>query len=164
MAGFRRLPAIYRKTYLLTRSSRMTSRYLRPEAVLKITLVGCFDPSPLGQATEGSDAGGTLGAEKNSFARPTRGISASISSSLTLNAVPLLSRIARSIKKSATACGTRRPDATVSACGQGSAVSLPSLNALTMGAQPLACTETMRGRLFQASPSLPFRQMPSTCR
>jgi len=78
------------------------------------------------------------GQKKMPSVLPAWGISASISSSLTLNAVPWLSRIALNIKKSATACGTRKPEAIVFAFCHGSAVGLFLSKALTIGAQPLA--------------------------
>ena len=78
--------------------------------------------------------------------RPSRRIPSTIAASDTASAVPPLSRIARSIRKSPTARGTRRPSAMVCASVTGAAASRPSANALTMGAQPSACTEIMRGR------------------
>src|SRR5579859_7841353 len=63
-------------------------------------------------------------------------------------AKPWLSRTARRIRKSPTACGTRMPAAKVWASAQRGACSTPSSQALTIGAQPAACTATMRGRLL----------------
>ncbi len=42
--------------------------------------------------------------------------------------------------------GTRRPSATVAAFSQAAAFSVPLSNARTIGAQPSAWTETIRGR------------------
>src|SRR5215813_13281732 len=91
-----------------------TSRYLSPEAVLKINTSspGLIHPCCVNRRRAAIQAAAS-GQKNIPSARPTRGISANISSSLTLSAVPLLSRSARSIKKSATAWGTRRPEATV---------------------------------------------------
>ena len=69
-----------------------------------------------------------------------------IASSSTAMAKPPLSRTARRIRKSPTACGTRMPAAIVCAFSQRAACSTPSSKARTIGAQPAACTATMRGR------------------
>ena len=61
------------------------------------------------------------------------------------------------MRKSATACGMRRPEATVLPFCHSSAAHLPSSNALTIGAQPAAWTETMRGRRFRAKDTDEFR-------
>ena len=84
----------------------MRSIYLRPLAVLKISTssfgwIQLFSTRRRSAATQAAPSG----QKKMPSAFPTRGISASISSSLTLSAVPWLSRIACNIKKSATACG-----------------------------------------------------------
>ncbi len=73
-----------------------------------------------------------------------------ISASLTATAVPPLSRIARSTRKSPTAFGTRSPSAIVFAPSHIGARSACSSNAFTIGAQPSACTVTMRGRFEPA--------------
>src|SRR5678816_2792316 len=74
------------------------------------------------------------------------------SSSLTAIAMPLDVRMASSIRMSPTAAGTRRPSATVLAPSHGVAVLTPLSNARTMGAQPVDCTLTMRGRRLSIQP------------
>ena len=54
--------------------------------------------------------------------------------------------------KSAMARGTRRPAATVWAFSNVPASRAPDSKARTMGAQPAACTATMRGRLGPIQP------------
>src|SRR3979411_2892690 len=61
-------------------------------------------------------------------------------------AKPLLWRTARRIRKSPIACGTRMPEAMVWASSQRAACSVPFSKARTIGAQPAACTATIRGR------------------
>ena len=67
-------------------------------------------------------------------------------------AKPPLSRTARRIRKSPIACGTRMPEAMVCAFSQRGACSSPASKAFTIGAQPAACTATMRGRLLPMKP------------
>ncbi len=55
--------------------------------------------------------------------------------------------------------GTRRPSAMVVAPSHGSAFSSPASNARTIGAQPSACTDTMRGRV--AGVTQPIRSISS---
>ena len=75
-----------------------------------------------------------------------------IAASSTAMAKPPLSRTARKIRKSPTACGTLMPAAKVWAFGQRGACSTPSSHALTIGAQPDAWTTTMRGRFLPIQP------------
>ena len=79
--------------------------------------------------------------------RPMSIIPSTMARSGTAMAVPPLSRTARSTRKSPIAFGTRSPSATVRAPCHISARSVPSASARTIGAQPSACTLTMRGRL-----------------
>ncbi len=68
-------------------------------------------------------------------------------------AFPPLVRIASSIRKSATAAGTRSPLATVCAFGNGSANRSPFAKARTIGAQPSAWQEISRGNRGAAARS-----------
>ena len=76
----------------------------KPEAVLKINTLsfGLIHPLASRRRSAATHAAPS-GQKKSPSAFPMRGISESISSSLTLIAVPRLSRIACSIKKSPTA-------------------------------------------------------------
>ena len=56
------------------------------------------------------------------------------------------------MRKSPTACGTRMPDAMVCAFSKRGACSSPFSQARTIGAQPSACTATMRGRFEPMKP------------
>jgi len=67
-----------------------------------------------------------------------------ISVAVTVTAVPPDSRSALSTMKSPSAFGTRIPAANVRGSGHGSDSFRPSTNALTIGAQPAACTTTKR--------------------
>ena len=79
-------------------------------------------------------------------------MSSTICWSVTASAVPPLSRMARRIRKSPIARGTRRPWAAVRAFSHGAAFSVPCSKARTIGAQPSACTETIRGRFAPIQP------------
>src|SRR5271167_4158067 len=70
----------------------------------------------------------------------------SISSSVTVRAVPLVCLSIRRMRKSPSGPGTRRPEARVAAFWKNSEVARWASQALTIGAQPSACTATMRGR------------------
>src|SRR5262249_54481451 len=55
-------------------------------------------------------------------------------------------------QKSPTACGTRIPDAMVCASSHRGACSVPFSKARPIGAQPAACTATIRGRFAPTKP------------
>src|SRR3989442_14919100 len=63
----------------------------------------------------------------------------------TATAPPPLSRNARSISRSPSGPGTRRPDAIVHGSGHGVQPAAPPWKAFTTGAQPAACTPYIRG-------------------
>ena len=67
-------------------------------------------------------------------------------------ASPRVSRRIFSIWRPAKGDGTRSPAAWVVGLSQGAVASAPSRNAFTIGAQPSACTATMRGSAPASQP------------
>ncbi len=58
------------------------------------------------------------------------------------------------MSRSPRLAGTRSPEAIVDGSRHGSAVSLPDSKARTIGAQPAACTTTIRGLAAPIQPSV----------
>src|SRR5690606_19403803 len=135
----------------LTTEDQRRSRWPPPPAPDDVPQRTYFSPLPVLKSTTSSVAErmpsrtrwGTAaavaapsGAQKTPVRAPTVSVQASISSSVTVTAAPPDSRMARRMRKSPTAEGTRMPEANVVAFGQGSANSSPAAQAFTIGAQP----------------------------
>src|SRR5437762_1977663 len=120
-----------------------------PEPVLKITRLSSGEILP----DESSDLSAAKhaapsGATKSPSLEATSAAARIISSSLTAMAPPSDWRRMLRIRKSPIALGTRNPEASVCALGNSAAQFSPASNARTMGAQPSACTENIRGRFW----------------
>ena len=113
MAGFRRLPAIYRKTYLLTRLSQMTfSEVLETGGGIENDhIVLRFKPSLFIRRRRAATQAAPSGQKKIPSAFPTREFPPAFRRRR--HSVPCRGSggCACSIKKSATAWGTRNPEA-----------------------------------------------------
>jgi hypothetical protein len=77
----------------------------------------------------------------------------SMAASLTAMASPRVSRMIRNIWRPAKGDGTRNPAASVTGLSHGLVVSAPSCQALTIGAQPSACTLMKRGSVPRIQPN-----------
>src|SRR5438552_3701077 len=133
------------------------SRYLIPDPVLKITTCSPMSIFPDARSFfSATKQAAPSGATKRPSFDPTSRTARIISSSSTAIAPPLESRRIFSIKKSPIAFGTRKPDATVCAFGNSAANFSPASKARTIGAQPLAWTENIRGRLLFATANPSF--------
>lgn len=110
------------------------------------------DQAPLERLSQAAKVAAPSGQSSSPSLRATSSRTVKISPSATAMANPLLSRIARRIRKSPMATGTRIPAATVSASRHSSAWSAPFSHARTMGAHPVDCTATMRGRFRPIQP------------
>ena len=125
--------------------------HLRPVAQLKRTAVSLGEIWPLSSAISYAASVAAPSGHSSSpscFAHSSAVLR--IRSSSTIVHQPSDSRTARMMRKSPTAMGTRMPEAAVAASFQSGACSLPSDHALTMGAQPLAWTQTIFGSLVEA--------------
>src|ERR1700740_2213239 len=123
------------------------SVYLYPQPVLNSTTRSC---GLIQRSSVSFRAATTVAAPSGAAKIPSVDASsfpaASISSSLAGTARPCVALTPASTRKSPSAFGTRNPDAIVAALCQGGALDSPRTYASTIGAQPVACTTTIRGR------------------
>src|SRR3990172_11997062 len=119
-------------------ASHAASVYFNPEPVLKRTTVSSLSSQPRAKRSRrATRQAAPSGAAKIPSVEAMVETASRIASSVTAMAVPPLSRMARKIRKSPIARGTRRPEAKVRAFCHVSALSFPSSKARTMGAHPV---------------------------